>query len=61
MSSDAERVADWVRWYRVSHLKMNALCAVLENDAKLLPKVLDALGLESALDVIAACVNDGKK
>ena len=59
--SESEKVAEWVRWYRASHLKMNALCAVLENDPRLLPKVLKELGLESALDVISACVNDGKK
>jgi signal transduction histidine kinase len=59
--TESEKVAEWVRWYRASHLKMNALCSVLENDPNLLPKVLDVLGLASALDVISECVNDAKK
>jgi hypothetical protein len=58
--TESEKVLEWIRYYKASTLKMNALCAVLENDPKLLPNVLNVLGLESALDVISACVNDGR-
>ena len=57
--ADQEKIADWVRYYNSSLLKMNALQAVLKNDGeKMLERVMQKLGLESPLDVVRACKDD---
>ena len=57
--TDLEKLHEWVRWYQVSHLKMNALQAVLKNDGeKMTDRVLQKLGLASPLDVVKACKDD---
>lgn len=46
----------WCDHYKATHLKMNALRAILENAGEpMLQKVLRRLGLGSALDVVKAC------
>lgn len=53
--TEAERIEEWVRHFKVCHLKVNALCAVLENDGEqILLKVLKKLGMESTLELIKA-------
>ena len=55
MSNETERLKDWVNFYRQCPLKynMNALIAVLRTDGeKMLLKVLQELGLESALALV---------
>ena len=56
--TDAEKVSEWVRYYKASLLKFNALRAVDENDPKLLEQVLKALALQTAADVVKACADD---
>lgn len=60
--TETQRLDEWVKWYEVSGLKMNALLAVLENDGeKMLTRVMGRLGLESASSVVKACRNDWKR
>ena len=55
--TEAERIEEWLRHFKVCHLKVNALEAVLVNDGeKMLGKVLRRLGLESSLDLIKESV-----
>lgn len=60
--TQAERVKEWVHFYKQSPLKyeMNALLACLKNDGeKVLGQVLRELGLESALELVKdAAKND---
>lgn len=56
--NDAQKVDEYVRLYRASLLKMNALQTVLINDQRLISEVLKKLGLGSALDVVNACKDD---
>lgn len=56
--TESEKLAEWVRYYAASPLKMNALQAVLKNDPKILERVMDKVGLVSRLDVVNACRND---
>lgn len=57
--NESERLEEWVRCYRASLLKLNALQAVLENDGEqMLEKVLKRLGLASASDVVKATKDD---
>lgn len=53
--NDAERVAEWVRFYKTSSLayKMNALLATYESDGeKTLTSVLKSLGLTLSVDLV---------
>ena len=60
--NESEKVEEWVRWYKASLLKMNALTAVLNNDGEqMLQKVLTRLGLVSASDVVKAARDDHRK
>lgn len=55
MSSERERVEEWCRLFRVSHLnyKMNCLLSVLESDGeKTLTAVLKSLGLTQSVDLV---------
>ena len=56
--TDSEKVAEWCRWFTASTLKMNALLAVRDNDPQLLGKVLEKLGLKTAVQVVEACKDD---
>jgi hypothetical protein len=54
--NDSERCEEWVRYYNVCLLKMNALRAVLLNDGEaMLQMVLQKLKLKTAADVVKAC------
>ena len=55
--NETERIEEWVRHFRVCHLKVNALEAVLVNDGEaMLSKVLRKLGLEQSLNLIKESV-----
>lgn len=54
-SSDAERLAEWSRFFDASvcGYGLNALLAILDNDGeKTLARFLEARGLNSSLDLI---------
>ena len=60
--NESAKIEGWVRWYRASLLKMNALTAVLNNDGEqMLEKVLQKVGLVSASDVVKAARDDHRK
>ncbi len=60
--TESERIEEWLRHYKVCHLKMNALCAVLENDGEqMLSKVLRRLGLERSLDLVRESSNKNRQ
>ena len=51
--TEAERVKEWCRHYKVCRLKMNALLAVLESDGeKMLSAVLKELGLTDSVSLV---------
>jgi hypothetical protein len=55
--TESERIEEWVRHFKVCHLKINALEAVLVNDGEqILAKVLKRLGLASSLDLVKESV-----
>ena len=55
LMTEQERMKEWVRHYNVTILKMNALCAVLENDGpKMLGQVLRELKLERSEELVKA-------
>jgi hypothetical protein len=54
--NDKEKCDEWVRYYGICMLKMNALIAVLNNDGEaMLQMVLQKLKLKTAADVVKAC------
>jgi hypothetical protein len=58
LMTEQERLKEWLRHYQNTVLKMNALCAVLENDGpKMLGQVLRELKLERSEELVKAISN----
>lgn len=56
--TEQEKVQEWVRYCKAAKLKMQGLKSVQMSEPKLLGKVLEGLGLVSALDVIEFAKDD---